>query len=157
MIKRSPLVALLALASCSGAPASVEPPPAPPPLTASAVSAAALVSAPPPGLRLPTTVKPVRYKPTLTLVSGSLNLEGSIVIELALSEPASIVWLNAVGLTVSEAHLEVAGIARPARVVPGGPDHLGFAFDTAPAGAAQLHITYSASVSERDDRGVCAE
>ncbi len=158
MIKRSPLVALLTLASCSGAPAAVETPPsAPPPLTASAPLSAALVSAPPPGIRLPTTVKPVRYKPTLTLVSGSLNLEGSIVIELALSEPTSLVWLNAVGLTVSEAHLEVAGIARPARVVPGGPDHLGFAFDTAPAGAAQLHITYSASVSERDDRGVFAE
>jgi cytosol alanyl aminopeptidase len=157
MIKRSPLVALLTLAACSGPPPAAPPPPAPPPLTASAAPTAALVSPPPPGLRLPTTVKPVRYKPTLTLVSGSLNLEGSIDIELALREPTSLVWLNAVGLTVSEAHLEVAGISRPARVVPGGPDHLGFAFDTAPAGAAQLHISYSASVSERDDRGVFAE
>ncbi len=153
MIKRSPLVALLALVSCSGAPA---PPPTPLPLASSAASSPAEVS-PPPGIRLPTTVKPVRYAPTLTLLSGSLNLEGSIAIDLALSEPTSMVWLNAAGLTVSEAHLEVAGVSRPARVVPGGPDHLGFAFDSAPAGAARLHITYSAGVSERDDRGVFTE
>jgi cytosol alanyl aminopeptidase len=99
----------------------------------------------------------VRYAPTLTIRSDSLALEGSIAIDLALSEPTSLLWLNAVGLTVSEAHLEVAGIARPARVVPGGPDHLGFAFDSAPAGAARLHVTYSATVSDRDDRGVFAE
>lgn len=156
MIKRSPLVALLALTSCSGAPAPADQPTTPP--LAPASSAAPLAaSVAPPGIRLPTTVKPVRYAPTLTIRSDSLALGGKIDIDLALSEPTSMVWLNAVGLTVSEAHLEVAGIARPARVVPGGPDHLGFAFDSAPAGAARLHVTYSASVSERDDRGVFAE
>jgi cytosol alanyl aminopeptidase len=152
MIKRCTLVALLTLASCSGAPAPAQQP-TPPPLA----SSAALTPSAPPGLHLPTSVRPVRYAPTLTIVSDSLALEGSIDIDLALAEATSIVWLNAVGLTVSEAHLEVAGVSRPARVVPGGPDHLGFAFDTAPAGKARLHVTYRADVSERDDRGVFAE
>jgi len=153
MIKRSSLVALLALASCSEAVAPAAAPPAPLP----AAIAAPSPSAPPPGIRLPTTVKPTRYAPTLTILSDTLGIEGSIDIDVALTEPTSIIWLNAVGLRVSEAHLEVAGVSRPARLVPGGADHLGFAFDMAPEGKARLHVTYSADVSERDDRGVFAE
>jgi aminopeptidase N len=153
MIKRSSLVALLSLAACSGAPTSTLTPTP----TAPLASADAAPAAPPPGIRLPTTVKPLRYAPTLTLLSDALNLEGSIDIDVALSEPTSILWLNAAGLRVSEAHLEVSGVSRPARVVPGGADHLGFAFDSAPAGKARLHVTYSADVSEKDDRGVFAE
>ena len=157
MKKRSSLVALLTLAACSAAP-PLSPIPAPSPPNATPLASAALTpSAPPPGIRLPTTVKPLRYAPTLTLLSDSLGLEGSIDIDLALSEPTSLIWLNAVGLSVSEAHLEVAGVSRPARVIPGGPDHLGFAFDSAPAGTARLHVTYCADVSEKDDRGVFAE
>lgn len=151
MIKRSSLVALLSLVACSGAPDALQLPPAPAPL------ASAQPTPPPPGIRLPTSVKPLRYAPTLTLISDSPGIEGSIDIDLALSEPTSIIWLNAAGLSVSEAHLEVAGVARPARVVPGGVDHLGFAFDPAPAGKARLHVTYSTSVSEKDDRGVFVE
>jgi alanyl aminopeptidase len=153
MIQRSSLVALLALASCTAA----VPPTAAPPTAVPPAIAAAPPGAPPPGLHLPTTVKPVRYAPTLTILSDGLGLEGSIDIDVALAEPTSIIWLNAAGLSVSEAHLEVAGVSRPARVVPGGPDHLGFAFDAAPAGKARLHVTYCGDVSERDDRGVFAE
>ncbi len=153
MIKRSSLVALLVLASCSEAVIPAAAPPAPLP----AAIAVSTPSAPPPGIRLPTTVKPIRYAPTLTILSDRPGIEGSIAIDVALAEPTSIIWLNAVGIRVSEAHLEVAGLARPARVVPGGADHLGFAFDTAPEGKARLHVTYRADVSERDDRGVFAE
>jgi alanyl aminopeptidase len=154
MIKRCSLVALLSLAACSSAPAAPPQPPTPP--SASAL-AAAPTTPPVPGMRLPTTVRPLRYAPTLTIVSDTLGLEGSIDIDLALSEATSFIWLNAAGLTVSEAHLEVAGVSRPARVVQGDKDHLGFGFDVAPAGKARLHVTYCADVSERDDRGVFAE
>ena len=89
MKKRSSLVALLTLAACSAAP-----PPAPlptPPTATPLASAAPTPSAPPPGIRLPTTVKPLHYAPTLTLISDSLALEDNIDIDLALSKPTSLI------------------------------------------------------------------
>ena len=153
-----PAVVLLLLASCAEEPL---PPPAPPPSPSAPNAPAALVSpaAPrPPALRLPRTAAPVRYAATLTLLPSAVTFDGAVDLDLTLTEPAALLWLNATALTVSEAHFEVGGRALPARVVPGGDDFLGFAVDEPiAAGAARLHVAYQGKITSKDDRGVFAE
>jgi alanyl aminopeptidase len=151
MIRRL-LPALLLAAAC----ADPLPPaaPLPPPTTASSTAA----SPRPPALRLPKTAAPVRYTATLTLVPSATKFEGAVDVDLTLTEPSALLWLNATALQVKEAHFEVGGRALPARVVPGGDDFLGFAVDeTLPAGAARLHVAYQGEISTKDDRGVFSE
>jgi cytosol alanyl aminopeptidase len=161
----STLTAILAAAASCGSPPPAEAPPgAPAPSAATAVAATpparaeGPAPAPPPGLRLPASVAPLRYKLALTVVPAEAEATGSIDIDLTLNEPSSILWLNGTDLTVSSASLEVAGKTVPARVVPGGPELVGFALDApAPAGAARLHVDFHAVISGKDDHGIFKE
>ncbi len=109
----------------------------------------------PPELRLSRSVEPVRYAAELTVVPAQETFSGTIDIALSVHEPASVIWLNATDLTVGEASLKAGGRTVAARVVPGGSDFVGFAFDQAvPAGEAALHIAYSGKISARNSAGV---
>jgi alanyl aminopeptidase len=143
---------LLATAACAADPLPPpRPPTAPPP-------SAAPAPPPPPALRLPRTAAPTRYAATLTLVPSQKGFEGSVDIDLTFAEPTSFLWLNATEITVSEAHLEIAGRSVAARAVPGGEDFVGFSFaETVPAGAAKLHVAYRGELSDKDDRGIFKE
>jgi alanyl aminopeptidase len=112
----------------------------------------------PPALRLPRTVLPARYQVSLTVVPGKAPFQGAVDVDLQLTEPTSVLWLNATGLTVTEAHLDVVGVARPLRTVAGDDDFVGFALDEpAGAGAARLHVAYTGKISDKDDRGLFVE
>ncbi|HKC59672.1 MAG TPA: hypothetical protein VKB92_06280, partial [Myxococcales bacterium] len=81
---RSAAVLLLALGCVTerGTPA---PPAGPSPNPTAAASTTAAVEAPqaqPPSLRLPVTVRPVRYRPTLTIVPDQDGFSGTIEIDL---------------------------------------------------------------------------
>lgn len=113
---------------------------------------------PPPPLRLPDTVRPVRYSAELTIVPGETSFRGSIDIELEVTKPTNIVWLNARYLAVERAQLESAGTRAEARVVPGGDNFVGFGFDSALApGAARLHIEYTGEINRKDTAGVFSQ
>ena len=81
----------------------------------------------PPTLRLPGGVRPLREAVDLTLDPARETFSGSVEIDLELREPLPVLWLNAVGLKVSDASIRRDGKASPLRVVPGGEDFVGFA------------------------------
>lgn len=159
-MKRTGLFALMtfALAACSGEPLP-NPQGTPPGGTSSAVVSAAPAPAPtPPAFRLPADVAPTRAAVTLTLVPAEDTFQGTTEIDLKVARPTRVLWLHANELTVSEAHLDVAGTKRAARVVTGTPQLVGFAFDDdVPAGAARLSVTFAGRVVSSDDRGVFRE
>ncbi|HJZ83902.1 MAG TPA: M1 family aminopeptidase [Polyangia bacterium] len=115
-----------------------------------------------PRLRLPDQARPTRYAAELTVLPDQTSFRGQIDIDLTLRAATPLLWLNASQLQVSEARLEptgdAAGPARAARVVPGGEDFVGFAFDPpAGPGPARLHVVYSGRISRQESRGVFAE
>src|SRR5512143_1905592 len=95
-------------------------------LAVSALLATSAGAAPPPGLRLPADVRPVRQAVELTLDPGREGYSGVVDIELEVTRQAPLLWLNATSLKVTAASLGPAGGPRPARVVPGGEDLVGF-------------------------------
>jgi alanyl aminopeptidase len=159
-MQRTGLVTLaVTMLACSGEPL---PPVAKPALSASvAPTAAATAQAPaptPPAFRLSAAVTPRKVTATLTLVPAEDSFRGAVEIDLVVAQPARVIWLNASDLSVTEAHLDVNGAARPARIVPGGDHFVGFAFDEdVPAGPARLSASYAGKVSGSDDRGVFRE
>jgi len=156
-----PLLALLLLAASCASPPSAPPPAAPAAPaapTAPAPAGALAASSAPPGIRLPATAAPVRYRATLTVVPGDATLKGEIDIDLDLREPTSLLWLNATDITVESAWIEVGGKRIAARAVPGGADHVGFALaSAAPAGRAKLSVSYRGVISSKNDRGIFVE
>ena len=109
----------------------------------------------PPALRLPDTVRPVRYRPTLTLVPDQDGFAGVIEIDLDVLAATPVVWLNASDLSVSRADARVAGAALRGRILPQPKDLVGIAFDRPlPAGEVTLRLEYSGRVSRRDSAGI---
>jgi aminopeptidase N len=98
---------------------------------------------PPPALRLPATVRPTRYALDLRVVPAEPTFSGTITIDLEVTAPTALVWLNATDLRIDGAELRQGGATQAARVVPGGSDFVGFA---APRplgrGAAQLTVRW---------------
>ena len=86
---------------------------------------------PPPTLRLPGGVRPLRQAVDLTLDPARETFSGSVEIDLDVREPLPVLWLNAVGLKLSDASIRRDGKASPLRVVPGGEDFVGFAAERA--------------------------
>ncbi|MFO0592226.1 MAG: M1 family aminopeptidase [Polyangiaceae bacterium] len=151
----------LVLCACSGEP--LPPPHGTPSGSASAsattTSAAAEPAPTPPAFRIPDGIAPTRIAATLTLVPAEDTFRGVAEIDLTVAHPSKVIWLHATDMTVSEAHVEIAGEKnRPARVITGSPNFLGFAFDEAlPSGPSRLSVTYTGRVSGSDDRGVFRE
>jgi aminopeptidase N len=137
--------------------------PAPEPVTPAAQAASAPAPAPvadpkPPELRLPQNARPVRYAVELTVVPTQDSFQGKIDIELEVAEATSLIWLNATELKVSSAQLSAGGSTRAARIVPGGTDFVGFAFDAPVApGAARLSVTYSGVIDKERTQGLYRE
>ncbi len=156
-MKRTGLAALtVLLAACSG-----EPLPNPLGVPSGSATAPVVSATPapvPPAFRLPEGVAPTRITATLTLVPAEDTFRGSAEIDLTVARPTRVIWMHANEMTISEAHLDVGGVKRPARVIPTTTQLVGFAFDEdVPAGAARLSATYTGRVSAGDDRGVFRE
>jgi alanyl aminopeptidase len=140
------LAAVALLLACSAAP------PAPPPRPEGTPST---LVATPPALRLPTTVLPVKQSATLSLSPEADTFDGSTDIELDVRQATPLLWLNATEIAVREAWAEVGGARLATRVVAGGDDFVGFAFERPlPVGRARLHVAYGGKVTAKDDRGV---
>jgi peptidase M1-like protein len=117
-----------------------------------ALSASAAV---PPKLRLDDSVRPVRYAADLTLRTEASMFSGIIDIDVQLSRPASLIWLNAVGITIREAEIKAGGRTEPAAVEPGDANFVGLRVNSIiPAGPAHLRIRYNGRISIRDTAGI---
>jgi alanyl aminopeptidase len=101
-------------------------------------------------LRLPDAVRPLRYTAELTIKPAESTFRGTIDIEVEVTRPTAMVWLNARFLTVDSARFD----ARAAQVLPGGEDFVGLRAE-APlaAGKANLRIEYRGELSARDTVG----
>src|SRR5262249_12866738 len=107
-------------------------------MIASAAGPAAASEAP--TLRLPQTVKPVRYALEATLDPAADSYAGRVDIELNATAETDVVWLHAVDLEISGATL--GGTAAETTQVG---DFLGVKPAKAlPAGATQLHVDFKA-------------
>lgn len=112
----------------------------------------------PPTLRLPDSVQPRRYAVELTVVPVENSFRGAIDIELDVSKPTPIIWLNARYLTVEQAWIEGKDRQRHARIVQGGEDFVGLQFDDALAvGGARLHIDYTGEINKKDTSGIFSQ
>ncbi|WP_224244992.1 M1 family metallopeptidase [Hyalangium gracile] len=112
----------------------------------------------PPELRLPKNARPLRYSVELTVVPTQDTFQGKIDIDLELTEASSLLWLNATDLKVSSARLSLGGATVAARVVPGGADFVGFAFERPVGpGPARLSLSYEGLIDKERSRGLYRE
>ena len=151
------LVFVAMLFSCAGATANDAPKPAGNATSAVTLDAGArpaAIAETPPSLRLPDGVRPVRNAATLTIVPTLDTFDGDMKIEIDVAAPLPLLWLNADGLTLERAEAQVAGATIPARVVPGGADFVGLAFDKPlPKGRATVHVVYRGKLSRTEVDG----
>lgn len=109
----------------------------------------------PPRLRLPDTVAPTSYRVHLTLDPNKDSFSGHIWIKIDIKQPASLIWLNGTGITISGAVAKAGGKSMSAKPVAGGTDFVGLQFDSQlPAGPAELDIQYTGKVRQHDSSGV---
>lgn len=109
----------------------------------------------PPDLRLPDAVKPLRQVVELSLDPSVETYSGTIEVELEIRRPTNVVWLNATSLSITEASLGRPDALRPARVVAGGDDFVGFSpASPLTAGPARLRASFEGTASRRDNEGI---
>jgi alanyl aminopeptidase len=101
-----------------------------------------------PKLRLPTTVRPVRYSADLWITPGEDHFRGSIAIELEISQPVSTVWVHGKSLLFENATLHVGDGDQPARATPASEDFVAITTGgTLAPGHATLKIAYTGEIS----------
>lgn len=102
-----------------------------------------------PKLRLPLTVRPLRYSADLHITPGEDRFHGSISIDLETSKPVSTFWIHAKSIEFEETTIRIAGHDVAAQAAPTAEGDF-IAITTAsalPAGHATLQITYTGEVN----------
>jgi len=101
-----------------------------------------------PKLRLPTTVRPVRYAADLRITPGEDHFRGAIAIDLEISQPVSTVWLHGKSLVFEKAAFRVSDREQPAQVTPVAEDFVAITTGgTLAPGHATLKIAYTGEIS----------
>jgi cytosol alanyl aminopeptidase len=109
----------------------------------------------PPKLRLDGSAQPLSYAVDLTIVPDRDTFHGSVDISMDVRTPGEVIWLNAVGLQIQEAEFRPeSGSTQTARILPGGDQFAGFAFDRAISGKGVLHAVYQGKISRNSSAGV---
>jgi aminopeptidase N len=109
----------------------------------------------PPELRLPAGPRPTLYELELRVVPTEATFSGEVRVHLDLPEATSLLWLNATGLEVGSARLEVGDRQVGVRVLPTAEDFLGFAFERPVGpGAAVLSVSYTGPIDDGRPRGL---
>ena len=123
-----------------------------------AVAAASASSDPaPPTLRLTGEAVPQAYRVALEIDPGKTTFRGTADVGVRLTAPTELLWMHATSLKIEKAtaRLRSAGEVGGVRVVPGGEDFVGFAFDRPlPAGEIDLHVEYTGSIDDTSTQGV---
>jgi alanyl aminopeptidase len=145
------LLAACVIAACHATSATVPPPP--PRDAAVAVVAAAVPSPPaalfPPALRLPDDVAPTAYRVRLEIDPGAPTFRGHVDIDVAIARATDHVWLDAVGLALTEPRYTVGADDRALVAIPArSADVVGFRFASALApGPATLHLDFAGTLA----------
>src|SRR5438477_4309260 len=97
----------------------------------------------PPTLRIPEGSRPTHYQLTLTVIPGEAKASGEITIDVELTRPHPVLWLNADEVTVLRASVDAA--ASEARIISGAEQFIGLAFEPALAtGTHRLTLAFEA-------------
>ncbi len=116
-----------------------------------ALAALPVLAAVPPSLRLGNSVNPVHYAVELTVTPGQPTFSGRVDMDIDIAEPQEVIWLNAVGLSVSKASIG----SQPATVVPGNEQVVGFTTGASlKPGRTTLRVTYTGRVSKNSSAGI---
>ena len=108
---------------------------------------------PPPGLRLPGDVVPIRYALDLTIAPAKNVAAGAVAISATVVTPTRVVWLDATELDITQAALAGHSV----RVIH-GPDVIGLVADTMlPVGPLAIAISFTAKIDHQRSRGIYAE
>ena len=116
-----------------------------------ALGAAAASDPAPPKLRLPSGPRPADYRVALEIDPGKTTFRGAVDIAVRLPEETSLLWLNGTDLQIEKVTAGKSAV----RVVPGGEDFVGFAFDP-PVGPGDLalHVEYTGKLDETSTQGL---
>jgi len=127
-------------------------------LALSSAGGAAVGEAPtpaPPVLRLPGTARPLHHALELHIVPTEPGFSGSILIDVQLDEPTSLLWLNATELIVDEVEIVEGDRRTGATVVPGDEDFIGVAFaESRGPGRVSLRLAFRGSFSKTATHGL---
>ncbi len=116
-------------------------------LFACSVARTAEISAP--ALRLPDTVKPLKYTASLHLVPGQDRFTGTIQIQVQVDKPVDLIWLHAKALQLDRGVLRFGDLGIPVTFISAANDFVAVKPDRPmfPAGRGTLEISYSGEVS----------
>jgi alanyl aminopeptidase len=128
------------------------------------VAATALAATPPeqptspePGLRLSTDVQPSLIRVKLSIKPDADTAQGVVDLDVKLNVPLQTVWLNAGEMKFGAGEAVLNGEHWPAKV-SSTSEHVALTFaKPLPAGAATLHLEYTAQVSPKDNDGLFRE
>ncbi len=110
---------------------------------------------PPPALRLPGLAEPVSYALDLTVDPSGPGFHGAIDIDVRVLSKTGILWLNAKELEVTKASAAQGGLAASPRVIPGGTEFVGLAFERPlEPGSLALHLEFSGVMDETSTQGL---
>ena len=119
---------------------------------------ASLFAAPgqtPPEFRLSSSVQPTRYYLDLTIRPAVATYRGAVEIDLDLREAASVIWLNAKDLDVTEAWVESSIGRQSAKWTLAGGELLGLTFDHSLApGRAKIGVRFTGKLDDKTSVGV---
>ncbi len=100
-------------------------------------------------------VRPVQYAVDLTLVPRATTFKGIVDIDLSITKPTSLVWLNALEITIHKATIAASGKTQIATVETGDKNFIALRVPAdVPAGPARMHIEYEGKISDNDTAGV---
>src|SRR5262245_59892434 len=115
---------------------------------------ASMMCAAGPDLRLPQDIRPLGYDLDVTLVPERNDFSGTISIDLKLTTPSSVIWLNGTNLKIEEAFVQVGNRNLKAGQLDGGNELIGFeTSDLIPAGPARITIRYTGVLNKTDVEG----
>jgi cytosol alanyl aminopeptidase len=109
----------------------------------------------PPTLRLPNVAAPVSYALDLTIDPAGQAFHGAIDIDVRVLSRTGILWLNAKELEIKKASVGQGGLTASPRVIPGGTEFVGLAFDRPlEPGSLALHLEFEGVMDETSTQGL---
>jgi len=106
-------------------------------------------------LRLPSGVTPTAYQLALTVDPNQERHQGEVGIDVTITQPGTVIRLNAAEITVTSARLELGGKTYVARARIRNSDLMDLEFDTPyPAGQGLLTVAFSGRLEDKDSQGL---
>ncbi|MGO9063424.1 MAG: M1 family aminopeptidase [Myxococcaceae bacterium] len=153
MLRRTVSPLLLLWACCAGPPKPQATPEVPAPQGV-VVAPAGLSATPPPGLRLPGSLRALAQRVELTIIPSSPSFEGTTELDVELAASTDVLWRNARALRVTTASARL-GAARATAQLSTSPDRVGLHFAKAIGpGRATLLLGFTGMLSDTEVSGL---